>query len=248
MSGRATKRETSIQFADEWDLDDPSKRRKHASLIATVVVSVKEPPPSSFFSRPPAERLPALKKARKNRARALAAALQKLGMIGVVSVPSGLRCKLRVRDLDQLQGLPGAGDVWIHHVEGLRRTPRKPSDEWFAVRGRVMIQVEGRERGLQTYEDRIVLVRARTFREAEQRALREFARYAKNVYLNAAGRMVRWKLEKIIDIYETDLENLDPNGTEVWSSLHSRRLRDEFVWLPGASARAREMRAEARDS
>jgi len=44
--------------------------------------------------------------------------------------------------------------------------------------------------------------------------------------------MVRWTLEKIIDVYETDLEQLDPNGTEVWASLHSRRMRKEYEWHP----------------
>jgi len=75
-------------------------------------------------------------------------------------------------------------------------------------------------------------VRARTFREAERRALREFANDTRLPYLNHAGRMVRWTLEKIIDVYETDLEQLDPNGTEVWASLHSRRMRKEYEWHP----------------
>jgi hypothetical protein len=149
---------------------------------------------------------------------------------------------LRVADLDRIRRLPGVGHIWVRGVEGLRRSRGKPQEEWFAVRGRVMIQVEGQKKGLQSYEDRILLVRAPSSRDAERRAVREFFDYAKLVYLNRAGRMIRWKLEKIIDVYETDMKDLDPKGTEVWSSLHSRRMRKEYEWpsgRPTASDRAR---------
>ena len=232
MSRRGEKQWTALHFAEEWDLDTGPKRRRHAGRSVTIDVTVKEPSHRSVFALPPSQRMRALKNLQNRRTKALAAALRRLRSIEVVPTSHGLRCKLRVEDLDQVRKLPGVGYIWVRRVEGLRRSPPKPQEEWFAVRGRVMIQIEGQKKGLQNYEDRILLVRARTFREAERRALREFVDYAKLLYLNRSGRIVRWQLEKIIDVYETDLEELDPRGTEVWSSLHSRRMRKEYEWRP----------------
>jgi len=223
---------TALHFAEEWDLDTGPKRRRHAGRFVTIDVTAKETSPRSVFALPPSQRMPALKSMQNSRMKALAAALRRLRSIEVVPTSHGLRCKLRVEDLDRVRELRGIGYIWVRRVEGLRCSPRKPQEEWFAVRGRVMIQIEGQRKGLQKYEERILLVRARTFREAERRALREFVNYAKLLYLNPSGRIVRWKLEKIIDVYETDLEELDPRGTEVWSSLHSRRMRKEYEWHP----------------
>jgi hypothetical protein len=232
MPRRGEKQWALLHFAEEWDLDTGPKRRRHAGRFVTIDVTVKEPSQRSVFALPPSERMRALKTVQNRRMKALTATLRGLRSIEVVPTSHGLRCKLRVIDLDRVRKLPGIGYIWVRRVEGLRRSPRKPQEEWFAVRGRVMIQIEGQTKGLQSYEDRILLVLARTFREAERRALREFVNYAKLLYLNRSGHIVRWKLERIIDVYETDLEELDPRGTEVWSSLHSRRMRKEYEWHP----------------
>jgi hypothetical protein len=221
-----------LQFAEEWNLDTVPKRRALARRFVTVDVAAKEPAQRAFFAKAPSERLSALKRARKNRLKVLENAVRRLSSIEVVPTPQGLRCRLRVSDLDELRALPGVGDIRVRRVEGVRRSAPALQDEWFAVRGRVMTQIEGQKKGLQKYEDRILLVRARTYRDAERRALREFEEYAKTLYLNGAGRIVRSKLERIIDVYETDLAELNPKGTEVWSSLHSRRMRTEFEWHP----------------
>jgi hypothetical protein len=170
-------------------------------------VTVKEPSQRSLFALPPSQRMPTLKDMRKKRMKALAAAVRRLRSVEVIPTSHGLTCRLKVADLDRVRELSDIGYIWVRRVEGLRRSSPKPQEEWFAVRGRVMIQIEGQKKGLQSYEDRILLVRARTFREAERRALREFVNYAKVLYLNPSvdGSL---KLEKIIDVYETDLEEL----------------------------------------
>jgi hypothetical protein len=232
MPRRGKKQWPVLYFAEEWGLESADKRRLHARRLVTVDVMVREPPQRSVFALPLSERMPALKRARIRRTRALAVALRKLRSVEVTSTSHGLRCTLRVMDLDRIRRLSGAGYIWVRRVKGLRRSSSKHHEEWFAVRGRVAIQTEGQTRGLQQYEDRILLVRGRTSREAERRALREFVNYAKLVYLTVSGRRVRWKLEKVIDIYETDVPELDPKGTEVWSSLHARRMRKEYEWHP----------------
>jgi len=230
--GRQGGKVAALYFDEEWDLDTPARRRTHARRFVTVDVGVREPSQRLVFDLPASQRMAALKRIRQSRMKALASALRRLDSIEVVPTSHGLRCKLRVADLDRLRKVPGMSYVWIRRVEGLKRVAAKPGDEWYAVRGRVMIQIEGQRKGLQKFEDRIVLVRARTYEEAERRAMREFKAYAQNVYLNSRGRKIRWQLEKIVDMYETDLKDLDPKGTEVWSSLHSRRIRREFEWHP----------------
>ncbi len=98
------------------------------------------------------------------------------------------------------------------------------------------IQVEGETRGLQTVADRFVLVRAWDFKDAERRLARMWKSYAEP-YLNAGGQAVRWQLEKIVDVFSLSEDQIDPSGTEVYSSLSQRRLKPEHVWKgPGSTS------------
>jgi hypothetical protein len=125
---------------------------------------------------------------------------------------------------------PGVRSVVICKVPGYRmvRTPAR-SLEWYCVRARVAIQVENEHRGLQTIEDRFMLVRAASFEDAERRLAKQWREYA-TPYLNPKGHLVRWKMERVTDIYEVGSDELDPNGVEVYSKLAGRRMRPEFVW------------------
>ncbi len=128
-------------------------------------------------------------------------------------------------------------NVWyvsLLEVEGMKKTKqrsKKPLD-WYAVKGGYAIQVEGQTNGLQGYEDRILLVKATSFDDAEKKAWKESKIYAEPPHLNCYGEMVRWQLEKIVDVYWTDIVELDPNGTEVFSALKDRRMKPEYEWHP----------------
>jgi hypothetical protein len=125
---------------------------------------------------------------------------------------------------------PGVRSVVLLAVPGRRRQRTERSKPWFCVRARVVIQVEGEERGLQTVEDRFMLVRATSAEDAVRRLLPQWREYAKP-YLTSNGQLVRWKFEEVTDIYEAVLEN-DENldMAEVYSQLRGRRMRPEFVW------------------
>lgn len=82
---------------------------------------------------------------------------------------------------------------------------------------------------MQQYEDRIVLVQASTPDEAVTKLRKPFATYG-SPYLNPRGHMVRWAFEKVLDVYSTSEERIDPAGTEVFSQLRQRRMRPEHVW------------------
>jgi hypothetical protein len=80
-------------------------------------------------------------------------------------------------------------------------------------------------------EDRFVLVRASSFEDAKKRLKQQWRKYA-NPNLNSDVKMVRWTLDKIIDVYDTGETEIHPDGTEVYSKLGRRRMRPQNVWRP----------------
>jgi hypothetical protein len=150
-------------------------------------------------------------------------------------------CELPADSLDRLLHHAGVQVVILLAVEGMQRRPSKKNRgreplEWYAVRARFAIQVEGQASGMQTYEERIVLVKARDFEDAERRLEPEFAEYSRS-YFNGDWELVRWNFERVLDVYLTDLDRLDPTGSEVYSKFSSRRMRPEYEWHPLAENR-----------
>jgi hypothetical protein len=84
---------------------------------------------------------------------------------------------------------------------------------------------------MQTVEERFVLVRAADS-DSAVRLLRPHWRQYAEPYLNPYGQFVRWHLEEILEVYPTWENVLDPNGTEVYSRLSSRRLTPARMWRP----------------
>jgi hypothetical protein len=118
--------------------------------------------------------------------------------------------------------------IHIVNIEGLKMLKEKPKLTWFSVRASVAIQVEDQTKGLQEIEDRIVLLQAYSFDNAIKRLESEWKTYAEP-YLNSDGELVRWQLEEIVDVFEL-IDEIDPKGTEVWSSLKRRRMKKSYEW------------------
>ena len=157
-----------------------------------------------------------------------------LRRVGSERSPHGFEVTLAARRVPELASERGYSFVDVRSVEGrIRRgTRRRPNEEWYAVRGRVAIQVEGQRKGLQAVEDRIVLVKALDGDDAVARLKREWSDYARP-YLNPRGERVRWQLESVVDVYSTNEVELDPRGVEVYSKLANRRIRSNNRWEPG---------------
>ena len=141
------------------------------------------------------------------------------------SFPRKLTVSVPARDVLKLAAAAGVGHVWLSKIAGCRRraAPRQPL-EWFCVHGLVAIQVEGQTAGMQTVEDRFVLVRAASFEDASRRLRREWRAYAEP-YVNPEGELVSWRLERIVDVYSTGETQVRPDGFEVYSRLRQRRIR-----------------------
>ena len=125
--------------------------------------------------------------------------------------------------------------IEIIRIPGLRRRRAKKEKElsWYAVRARVAIQVEDQTRGLQTIEDRIVILKAYSAKDAVKRLSKEWKDYEVST-MNLDGFLVRWQMEEVTDVYEIIDREIDSKGTEVYSSLHQRRMKPEYEWHPFA--------------
>jgi hypothetical protein len=144
-----------------------------------------------------------------------------------------LQVTLPAKEVERLLTLRHAESVWIEKIAGVRRRKADTTEKsYFAVRAIFAIQIEGQTTGLQTYEDRILLVKAADDKHAIRLAKREFRRY-ESTYLSSAGTFCRWRFEKIIDVCKTWESSIDPNGTEVYSELRDRRMKPEYEWHPG---------------
>ncbi len=135
----------------------------------------------------------------------------------------------------EVLALADAAGVSAIHVTGIagrrRRRPPKSPLEWYCVRAFVVIQVERARSGMQSTEDRFLLVRASSFEDAKKRLKREWQEYSRP-YLNSEGQMVSWRLDHVLDVYQTGETDIDPAGTEVYSKLGHRRMRAKYVWRP----------------
>jgi len=111
----------------------------------------------------------------------------------------------------------------------------EPIELLFAVKARFAIQIENRSKGLQSYEDRLLLIQAISGEEAEKKLKKGFKGYEKP-YMNTYGELVRWKFEEFIDRFDTGYSSLEEmlvdekEGIELFSSLKSRRLNNDRIW------------------
>ena len=92
--------------------------------------------------------------------------------LGSTRRPIGLVAQIEAKDFAKVLSAKELEFIEIQRIEGIRKENErqlKPQQEWYAVQARYAIQVEGYTSGLQRYEDRIVLIKALGFRDAEKR-------------------------------------------------------------------------------
>ena len=147
--------------------------------------------------------------------------------------PIGARVTLPAREIRSIASLPCVDNIHILRIQGRRpkRSPKNAKPYWFSVKARFAIQFEDEDEGMQDYEDRILLVKAGSFKDAERKALREFRQY-EIVSLTTTGHFYRWAFETILDIYQTYIDKIDPSGMEVYSEMKKRRMKPQYEWHP----------------
>jgi hypothetical protein len=147
----------------------------------------------------------------------------------------GVYGEIKIMDISALASLSEVEYLRVEATNGRKKrlnTPRRKLS-FFCVKMTVAIQIEGRKRGMQSYEERYVLYKGYSEAEAIQKAELAAPAYQKP-YLNSDGQLVRWKVESIDSAYEVVTEantKKELEGAEVFSVLKTRKLNANRVWL-----------------
>ena len=153
--------------------------------------------------------------------------------IGSKKRPTGAHVSILLGNIEQLAKFGFVESVFINSVKGVIKIEKKDVPRFFCVKVIIAIQIEKEKSGMQDYEERYVLVLARTSAEAYRKIERQMIK-SDVQYLNSQGQFVRWKFERLDDCHETDF--IDPainanlNGVEVFSLLKKRKLTKERYW------------------
>jgi hypothetical protein len=154
-------------------------------------------------------------------------------IIGNKVKPRGIITKIKLSELSLIAKLQFVDYIFIDKMNGAKKKKDKKELEFFCVRMTVLIQVEGVFSGMQTYEDRFVLIKAKDFEDAYRKLEKQEKVYVKP-YLNTDMRLVRWKIISYDDCYSTGIKNLEEfnnkEGVEVFSKLGRRKVDGKNTW------------------
>ncbi|WP_460520076.1 DUF4288 domain-containing protein [Cyclobacterium sediminis] len=127
----------------------------------------------------------------------------------------------------------------IKSIEGVAAKKEKQTaveaatTDYYSVKARFGILIEGQTSGLQGYEDRVVLIKAVNENEAEEKAIKLLPTLEKP-YLNGDKRFVWFKFEKVLDVVGySNIDTIEPfsDGMEIYYEWKNRRIKPENVWI-----------------
>lgn len=156
-------------------------------------------------------------------------------LIGSNRSPRGIKMEITLNKLTTIVKLSCVQNVFIKKIQNATKKKVTQALEFFCVKMTVAIQIEGITAGMQTYEERYVIVKARDVEDAYRRVAKQEKSYA-TPYLNSDCRLVRWKIESYDDCFSTGITDTNSfnehAGNEVFSVLKSRKLNKDRVWNP----------------
>jgi hypothetical protein len=224
-----------IQDLEKWDLSKVAADKQ----VAKVSVFVSYPKISpQLLALEPVERQQLITQKMREAVNLVLAANKLVNWDMLSAGDPSERCRgvygdIKVTDIQELALLSAVESVRIEATNGRKKrlvTPRK-RQRFYCVKMTVAIQIEGREKGMQSYEERYVLFKGYSESEAIQKAEMAALAYQKP-YLNPDGLLVRWHVESIDNAYEvvTEANSKDFEGAEVFSVLKTRKLNPDRVW------------------
>lgn len=150
-------------------------------------------------------------------------------LIGSRNKPSGIRTKLIYSDLTKIDKLQYIQTIFVKQITRAKKNQtRKKETHYYCVKMTIALEIENQIKGNQTIEERIVLIKAKSFENAYEKIDKQRKDYSEP-YLNKYGELVKWKIESLDDCYVTDIgsiKDLDsPEGVEIYSKLKTRRFK-----------------------
>jgi hypothetical protein len=232
-------RKLTILGLGAYGLTESQLRRLGKTLVDLEVYSRYSPdifPNGARFRRllaqSPEERLAAIRQWRIRQHEKLLGALRSHDREVVQSDgdPVGARVTLPAKDIRRILAGARVEYVEILRIRGMRRKrAARGTPTWFGVKVRFAIQIEGQTKGTQTYEDRIILVLARSSTEAERKAAWESRRF-EAPSLCFDGHFYRWSFETVLGTYNLHIAEIGRDGMAVFSELKHRRMKPDYEW------------------
>lgn len=225
-----------VEGLEKWDLAGVPEQLQ----VAEVTVFVAYPSlTNELLIQKPAERLKTIAQQMRARLEAISATgkLSKGKLFKDSNRRGGrfnrVRGEVRVADIPAIAQLGFVDSIQIENTNGeriKRKVTNKRKEHYYCVKMTVAIQIEGRAKGMQGFEERYILFKASSEDEAVAKAEEAALSYEK-AYLNSAGELVRWKVESFGDVYEVVPDNQwNLNGAEVFSIMRNRKLTPERAW------------------
>lgn len=150
--------------------------------------------------------------------------------------PSGLELDCNKSELLKFNKDRRIDNISIINLEKDYDSDIEPFELYYTFIVRFAIQIENKTKGLQNYEDRVLIMKAFSEDEAKKKLKKGFKTYEKP-YLNSFGELVRWKFEEFLDSYATcyssleDMLSSENEGIEIFSRIKSRRLNNNRTWI-----------------
>lgn len=151
---------------------------------------------------------------------------QKYELIGTKMKPRGLSGRLSGEQLFALKNNSGIDRIIVLNALGKRKKKTIIEPLFYSVQGLFAVNIEGFDytASIRFTEERIILLKAKSLDAALIKAEKEFKEYSNFEYLNSDFRLTRWEFIEIMDIYETDVSEIDDKGTEIYSICRNRKI------------------------
>lgn len=111
-------------------------------------------------------------------------------------------------------------EIWIDGIKGLKKRKKTTELELYTVVGKFAIEMEGIPAKDWDYEERHLMVQAKSFENAEIVFRKKIKGYDEP-YMNTDGRKVQWVFKKILDVYwvADNLGDIYADGLETYSVI-----------------------------
>jgi hypothetical protein len=224
----------NIYSLEDWQ---PDKNIPNSKRFVDVDIHLKYPDQLQFKEFIPKERIKKIDGDHKTNLKKLLALnlFDNYEIIGTKKRPRGIKTRIRYNTLQKINKLDFIDSISVETLTDAVKidNPIEQEFRYYAVKMTVVIEVEGIVQKMQSIEERIVLIKATSPKDAYDKLEKCKDDYTPP-YLNSDGRFVRWRIESFDDCFDTDaltLKDLDnPNGVEVFSKLKSRKTKDATAW------------------